>query len=303
MAKPGSAYVYFNKLELQNVRSFAENQILDLTDDQGRPARWTLILGDNGVGKTTLLQCLALMRPILTVPQNAETNAPKPDRLEPALFARENEEIAALARTGEKHAFLAAELSTGRRLAASDRRGGKVRMQVSFSVKSDRELDEIKPATLRRPNFTEPLVVGYSAARHVPASAFERGDPTLDPTASLFDPSLELMDAKAILEELDYAAYKKQPHAKELLDAIKATLVMLLPDIPDTAAIKLYGPATPGSRGQKSGVRVTTPYGEVPLAALSLGTTSPDTEQGAGAVLIFLLTISNALPAPSLPTK
>ena len=57
--------VYFKSLSLTNVRSFGEMQQLDMTDTDGRPAQWTLILGDNGVGKTTLLQCLASMRPIL----------------------------------------------------------------------------------------------------------------------------------------------------------------------------------------------------------------------------------------------
>lgn len=56
--------IYFSSLELENVRCFGEWQDLKLVDDQGRPAQWTLLLGDNGVGKTTLLQCLAWMRPV-----------------------------------------------------------------------------------------------------------------------------------------------------------------------------------------------------------------------------------------------
>ena len=56
--------VYFSSLELANVRCFGKRQVLELTDDEGRPAQWTLLLGDNGVGKTTLLQCLAWMRPV-----------------------------------------------------------------------------------------------------------------------------------------------------------------------------------------------------------------------------------------------
>lgn len=269
MAKSGSAHVYFDRLELQNVRSFAENQVLNLTDDNGRPARWTLILGENGVGKTTLLQCLALMRPTLTVPQDAGTNAPKPDTIEPAILARENEDIASLARTGQTRTLLAADLSTGE--FGRPRRGAKIRTQVSFSLKKNRGLDKIEATAVKRPNFIEPLVVAYSAGRHVSAGLTERADSTADPTASLFDPALELMDARAILEELDYAAYKQQPHAAELLDAVKAALAKLLPDVPDASAITLYGPSTPGSREQKSGVQVTTPYGEVPLEALSLG--------------------------------
>ncbi|MDD2724311.1 MAG: ATP-binding protein [Methylovulum sp.] len=50
--------VYFLSLTLENVRCFSEKQTLDLSDGNGRPAQWTVILGDNGVGKTTLLEVL-----------------------------------------------------------------------------------------------------------------------------------------------------------------------------------------------------------------------------------------------------
>ena len=50
--------VYFLDLTVENVRCFGERQTLDLSDGQGKPARWTIMLGDNGTGKTTLLQCL-----------------------------------------------------------------------------------------------------------------------------------------------------------------------------------------------------------------------------------------------------
>ena len=51
--------VYFLKLELENVRCFGEKAVLDLSDGNGNWKRWTVVLGDNGMGKTTLLQCLA----------------------------------------------------------------------------------------------------------------------------------------------------------------------------------------------------------------------------------------------------
>ena len=53
--------VYFRSIEVENVLCFQSRQILDLTDVNGCPAKWTVILGDNGVGKTTLLRCLAGM--------------------------------------------------------------------------------------------------------------------------------------------------------------------------------------------------------------------------------------------------
>jgi ABC-type molybdenum transport system ATPase subunit/photorepair protein PhrA len=55
---PRSPY-YFLSLEVENVRCFKDAQTLILSGSQGRPKRWTVLLGDNGVGKTTLLQVLA----------------------------------------------------------------------------------------------------------------------------------------------------------------------------------------------------------------------------------------------------
>jgi ABC-type molybdenum transport system ATPase subunit/photorepair protein PhrA len=50
---------YFLSLELENVRRFSPKPMLDLSDGNGRPARWTILLGENGTGKTTILQVLA----------------------------------------------------------------------------------------------------------------------------------------------------------------------------------------------------------------------------------------------------
>lgn len=60
MTEPSNSQgVYFLSLTVENVRCFADKQTLDLSDGNGRPAQWTVILGDNGVGKTTLLEILA----------------------------------------------------------------------------------------------------------------------------------------------------------------------------------------------------------------------------------------------------
>ena len=55
---------YFLSLTVENVRCFSERQTLDLSDGKDRPRQWTILLGDNGVGKTTLLRCLAALQPI-----------------------------------------------------------------------------------------------------------------------------------------------------------------------------------------------------------------------------------------------
>ncbi|MGH7025563.1 MAG: AAA family ATPase [Caulobacteraceae bacterium] len=269
MAVAGSPFVYFTRLELTNVRSFGERQVLVLEDSNGKPAPWTLILGDNGVGKTTLLQCLVMMRPRLGT-EGAEPNAPKPTRIEPELFGRENNEIEGLARMGARDVRLGAELSVGHALGQPGGRMTRLNTEASFTMKG-RGLDSIKSTPAHRRGFVEPLVIGYGAARHVTSGASDALEEDSEPTASLFDASLELSDAQRILEDLDYASLKEQPHAGDLLKAVKAALVTLLPDLKSADDIHLYGPSTPRSRGGKSGVQVVTPYGEVPLSALSLG--------------------------------
>ncbi len=267
MAKAATPFVYFTRLQLTNVRSFAETQSLDLTDGQGAPARWTLILGNNGVGKTTLLQCLALMRPVLSAEDGAPTNASKPTSVEAALYSHQNAEIVALARHGERQIGLEATLSIGGKLSETGQ-AKTVSTKASFTVKGD-ELNSLDPHS--EPGVSEPLVIGYGAARHARYRNADTFDISGDPTASLFDPSLELADAGTILQDLDYAAYKEQPNARKFLEAVKVALATLLPDVSDASAIRLYGPATPGTKNQKTGVQVVTPYGEVPLASLSLG--------------------------------
>ena len=51
--------VYFTSLTIENIRCFGPPQRLDLADEKAHPAQWTVILGDNGTGKTTLLRSMA----------------------------------------------------------------------------------------------------------------------------------------------------------------------------------------------------------------------------------------------------
>ncbi|CAN5259608.1 AAA family ATPase [soil metagenome] len=59
--KPQNAY--FLSLELENVRCFGEKQKIDFSDGNYKPRQWTIILGDNGTGKTTLLQSMVASLP------------------------------------------------------------------------------------------------------------------------------------------------------------------------------------------------------------------------------------------------
>lgn len=272
MTKRWSAYVYFTRLSLSNVKAFGEGQELDLRDPKtGRPAQWTLILGDNGVGKTTLLQCVALMRPVLSVQPQFHADAPEPDWLQPALAFEEDTNLISLARVGAGGKVrLEADLLCGRRLKGPGGRGRLINVHAAIETYAG-TLVKFSTSEERNAAFTQPLIVGYSAARHM---AFNRGDPiktSEDATAQLFEPEIQLEDAEEILERLDYARARGDRKSGALLKHLKVALAQILPDVSRPEHIRVYPPATLVSTRRKSGVRFATPYGEVPFRSLSLG--------------------------------
>lgn len=60
MNNEASQVLYISGIRLHNIRCFRKNVVIDLTQpSHGKPS-WTLILGDNGTGKTTILRCIAM---------------------------------------------------------------------------------------------------------------------------------------------------------------------------------------------------------------------------------------------------
>ena len=54
---------YFLDFSIENVRCFGKKQTLKLADEKGNPYHWTIILGDNGVGKTSILKGIVSLAP------------------------------------------------------------------------------------------------------------------------------------------------------------------------------------------------------------------------------------------------
>ena len=266
--------VYLTSIELENVRCFGEKQTLDLTDGEGRPARWMLLLGDNGVGKTTLLQCLAWMRP---VPHPVERGQKR--SIQPALTDEPNEVLNSLIRVGGKvEVRLEAKFCIGRSLTSggSDHIDTAPSLTTKFAVQGENgrlpedmsgEQDPTQiPGGVDLP--PDLAMFAYGATRRSGTLKLDKGDLT-DPLASLFDSSTELYDAEDILQKLDYRATKGGAERDATrLQRVQRILATVLPDVPDEEAIRILGPEIFGESG---GVRFKTPYGEVRLSALSLG--------------------------------
>jgi predicted ATPase len=52
-------YMYLTHLMLKHIKLLARSE-LSFTDREGRPRMWTVLLGDNGLCKSTILQCIAI---------------------------------------------------------------------------------------------------------------------------------------------------------------------------------------------------------------------------------------------------
>ena len=266
--------VYFSSLELENVRCFGERQVLELTDDKGQPVRWTLLLGDNGVGKTTLLQCLAWMRPVPAGLPPGTDEEREPQKIEPALTNEENHVFNSLLRAGANITLdLRATLTIGQSLGETTRRARKIETGIRVQGKQG-QLQSHELTTNNFPRNIKSLarfelpIFAYGAARHMGISNLDKSELS-DPLASLFLNSGELYDAEEILLNLDYLAEKRKGrHHKKRLQQVKQLLATVLPDV---SGIQILGPKVLGHPDEPSGVRFDTPYGPVPLSGLSLG--------------------------------
>lgn len=199
MSRKTSIPTYFKSLSLKNVRCF-KNAFLDLVDESGNIAQWTLLLGDNGVGKTTLLQGLCWMRPAFeensesenskengtasNVKEKPEMNQSDSDLLEPLvsgnlksfLTSESNEMLETLLRNGNNSEMTLSaslcqgiELNSGKIIKRSQLKNREVKTKIKINyedriISEDPEEDKID-IEKELGEFWEPFIVTYGANR------------------------------------------------------------------------------------------------------------------------------------------
>lgn len=303
--------IYFASLKLENVKSFGKEQILDLRDSNGVLSPWTLILGDNGVGKTSLLQCLAWMIPVGDIKKTEEFrdksdedyNAAYEDKnkiaLKPYMDELDELNFEKLIRIGDNIKTTITASFTNENL-----KGGKTSDQSLVSVsmqfeKINGELTKIDPiyhvgevnsfdkveferqvaedkGSALNPNglnsFDSPKIFAYGGNRHIGYKNIDR-DELKDPIYNLISEFGELLDAEQLLGMLDTASLRQggKGKATDLLFKIKEILVDLLPDIKNPESIIINSPINDDGSINKKIVEVLTEDGRVPLFNLSLG--------------------------------
>jgi energy-coupling factor transporter ATP-binding protein EcfA2 len=236
-AEASTLGVYFLSLSLENVRCFGPKQTLDLSNGVQRPARWTILLGNNGAGKTTVLQALAQVM---------------------AKYGDFRVNFHRFARVGQESWAIRADRAQGIGLSGASPMGPS---------RVECYLGKTLPSTRPAPPPDTPGCFGYGASRRLGrASSFNEENDT--PSASLFSPEADLRDAEDWLLRVDYSASKPseyQPKWQRRREQLTGLLKTLLPEVSDlrfTLGTGVY----PAAR-----VDFETPYGWVPLRQLGYG--------------------------------
>lgn len=252
--------VYFLSLTLENVRCFGPEQTLKLSDEQGRPARWTVILGNNGTGKTTLLQALTIFEPDRTESTHGQF---------PLYFPKGFLQHRQLSWSPVRHqtagAGLSVEIEAGRRMTA----GGEPEHHHTIHYDM-RPGGPASTDTTPYGPFLDLVCYGYGATRRLGAGSLS-AQKEFNPSDSLFFEDVPLRNAEEWLLQTDYAASKEslkpggRSEATERRERIKQLLIELLPEVSDLRF------APPDASNPAARVEVRTPYGWVAMRDLSLG--------------------------------
>jgi hypothetical protein len=276
--EPGA---YFLNFSLENVRSFGARQTLRLTDQQGSPARWTIILGNNGAGKTTLLRGLAAIgafahyippftrpnvpvRGISGMPKvRASTGAGKTGLIQNYINSLLGVDWLYFGRDAKPEATLQYEyvLATGfdQKPGSDSTAGDRGPHQTTLTILAGQPyaLSENVHALDRLNCY------GYGAARRIGSSAITNS-PAYFPAAGLFNDEAPLLNAEEWLIQADYRALREDnARLAKAHDRVMNILRTLLRG--EVSDIRIE------SKIRVPQVQFKTHYGWVPLHELSLG--------------------------------
>jgi predicted ATP-binding protein involved in virulence len=227
--------LFFSKLEIKNIKCFQE---LTIDFKHQQIDRWTMLLGDNAIGKSTLLKCIAL----------GLCNAS-----DAAALTRISDMNSEFVRAGETQGSITIELQRGK-LSKNSRKKYTITTTITKNVAgTSEEISQVaKPSS---PDETFPwadiFVCGYGASRSQEADTSHERYKIFEAVQSLFSHEARLQNPELIL-------LRQDPEVRILLQEKLQSILML--DDED------YQIDT-----SKTGLNVVGPWGKVNFNKLSDG--------------------------------
>ncbi len=272
--------IYIQQLEVENIKTFESCTTLQLTRPEGDIPQWTLLLGDNGIGKSTLLQLIAWMKPVL--PYDAD-DVPEDFVPAPMINDEENEVLERLVhKTTKRH-----QVATVKAVFVANQNLGKTLRTplTTCETKMTIELNSVGKLKEVLPEFTsekesifyrdEVALYAYSASRQLGRLNLNN-QKLLDTIPGFIQEKTELYDAEEILHTLNYAALgAKSDEEREkygrFTERVKSMLASLLPDCELIEDIEIT-PPNPLGRDTEGGIAISTKHGKkIAFSDFSLG--------------------------------
>ncbi|AQG81228.1 AAA family ATPase [Spirosoma montaniterrae] len=245
---------------LQNVKCFKGKHQIDFVDQEGKPALWTVILGNNNTGKTTLLRLLAKKNILLI------SDKPRDD----STLWEDHAEIEELMKVaGDNHNISCFALNGFKGEVGSIESFVPIGL-ITFYMSSSNFIDKYTSPRSDEDNnvnsnqITKRYIDAYGVSRLTSETTLSDYSKYDDTTKTLFFNNQELTNVEEWLLQLDYAKKSEVIGADKRLEQLVNTLTSKI--LPDIESVKFET-----SKDFKSFALFKTPYGWIPLEGLSHG--------------------------------